>query len=90
MIKVVEDTLIRYSDTPLNITEVLVMAAIDENSHLDCVYFLLRREPDILQKILSSTPVATAAAAAVMDSSTSSNKANLLMNTEKEKRICTL
>jgi hypothetical protein len=72
VIKVVEETLIRcYSssssdDTPLlNIVEALLSAAIEENIHLDCVYFLLRREPDVLQKLLSLT---TPAAVAAMDS----------------------
>ncbi|OEU18121.1 hypothetical protein FRACYDRAFT_238555 [Fragilariopsis cylindrus CCMP1102] len=54
VMKVVEDILIRYSDTPINTTEALITAAIDEDIYLDCVYFLLRREPDILQKLLSS------------------------------------
>jgi hypothetical protein len=59
---VIEDTIIRYSsfsennNTSINIVEALVMAAIDENIHLDCVYFLLRRQPDVLVKLLSSTP----------------------------------
>jgi hypothetical protein len=66
VMKVVDDTLIRYSsssdndndnDTPsLNIVDALITAAIDEKVHLDCVYFLLRREPDVLKKLLSSTP----------------------------------
>jgi hypothetical protein len=60
VMEVVEDTLIRcYSssdDTPsLNIEDALILAAIDRYIHLDCVYFLLRREPDILQKLLSSS-----------------------------------
>ena len=53
VMKVIEDTLVRYSDTPINISEALVMAAIDEDIHLDCVYFLLRREPDVLVELLS-------------------------------------
>jgi len=61
----IEETLIHSSVSDsiiplLNILMALVMAAIDENIHLDCVYFLLRREPDILQKLPSSTPVAVA------------------------------
>jgi hypothetical protein len=60
VMEVVEDTLARcYASSdntpPLNIEEALLSAAIDENIHLDCVYFLLRREPDILQKVLSSS-----------------------------------
>ena len=45
-------------EAPIHITEALVIAAIDENIHLDCAYFLLRREPDVLQKLLQSTPAA--------------------------------
>ena len=61
--KVVEDTLICYyslnNASSLNISEALIMAAIDENIHLDCVYLLIQREPDILQKLLPSMmPVA--------------------------------
>jgi hypothetical protein len=57
VMKVIEDALIRYSDTPINTVDALITAAIDKNVHLDGVYFLLRREPDVLQKLLSSTPV---------------------------------
>ena len=49
----IEETLVRYSDTPINTAEALLSAAIDESIHLDCVYFLLRRQPDILQKLPS-------------------------------------
>ena len=68
----IEDTFIRCyissssDDTPpLNIFEALLSAAIDENVHLDCLYFLLRREPDVIQKVLSLT---TPAVVAAMDS----------------------
>ena len=62
ILEVVEDTLIRYStDTPINIVETLVITAIDTKIHLECVYFLLRRQPDVLVKLLSSTPVVAAA-----------------------------
>jgi hypothetical protein len=65
--KMIEDTFIRcYSsleETPsLNVVEALMTAAIDEDIHLDCVYFLLRRQPDILQKLLSSASITTMAA----------------------------
>ena len=59
VMKVVEDILIRYSDTPINITEALITAAIDEDIHLNCVYFLLRREPDIVMKLVSSSSLLT-------------------------------
>jgi hypothetical protein len=61
VMNVAEDALVRHSDTvppPLNIVEALITAAIDENIHLDCVYFLFRREPDVLQKLPSSVPPA--------------------------------
>jgi hypothetical protein len=64
VMEVVEDTLIRYTSsssssldsnktTPrLNIVDALLSAAIDENVHLDCVYVLMRRHPDMLMKLL--------------------------------------
>ena len=55
VVKIIEDTLTYYhSDTPLNIADALLSAAIDDSIHLDCVYFLLRRQPDVLQKMLSA------------------------------------
>ena len=67
VMRVIEDTLIRYSSSdnntpPLNVMEALITAAIDENVHLDCGYFLLRREPDVLVRLLSSSSSSTAAA----------------------------
>ena len=41
------------SDMKLNSEDALVSAILDDTIHLDCVYFLLRRKPDILQKLLS-------------------------------------
>jgi hypothetical protein len=62
VMKIIEDTPARCytssDNTPtLNIEEALILAAIDKHIHLDCVYFLLRREPGVLQKLLSSTTV---------------------------------
>ena len=66
--KVIEDTLIRYSssdNTPINLAEALLISAIDDNIHLDCVYFLLRRHPNMLVKLQSSsTPAAVSASMA--------------------------
>jgi hypothetical protein len=73
VMKVIEETLIHYSDTPINIAEALLMAAIDENVHLDCVYFLLRRHPDLLVNLLSSTPTAAAATASMAGSNNKNN-----------------
>ncbi|MGK3741079.1 MAG: hypothetical protein ACI8RD_011437 [Bacillariaceae sp.] len=99
VMKVIEDTLIRYSDTPINISEVLVMAAIDENIHLDCVYFLLRREPDVLVKLLSSSSlsststsisisisISTLAAATVTAAGTNDSGNNNNIDSKKRKR----
>ncbi|OEU23302.1 hypothetical protein FRACYDRAFT_267497 [Fragilariopsis cylindrus CCMP1102] len=58
---------------PYNIVDALVTAAIDENIHLDCVYFLIRREPDVLQKLLSSKQTVVAATTVKLDSSSSSS-----------------
>ena len=62
VMKVIEDTLIHYTssdNTPINFVEALLIAAIDDNIHLDCVYFILRRHPDLLVTLLlSSTPAA--------------------------------
>jgi hypothetical protein len=70
----VEDVLARYSDIPINIADALLSAAIDEDIHLDCVYFLLRREPDVLMKLLSnSSPLAIAA---VSNSNSNNNNDN--------------
>jgi hypothetical protein len=78
VMKVVEDALtIRSTSSsspsdntppPLNIVEALIMASIERSMYeqqinLDCVYFLLRRQPDVLQKLLLSTPPAAIAAA---------------------------
>jgi hypothetical protein len=61
VMRVVEDTLIRSSSssadnsTQLNVVEAILTAAIDEVIHLDCVYFLFRRHPDVLVKLLSGS-----------------------------------
>ncbi|OEU17866.1 hypothetical protein FRACYDRAFT_238294 [Fragilariopsis cylindrus CCMP1102] len=82
--KVIEDTLIRYSSSnnrpPFNIAEALITAAIDENIHLDCIYFLVRREPDGLQKLLLQLSPASAAAAA-----SNSNNSNNYSNSNSNK-----
>merc|ERR1712119_44652 len=46
-------TLARYSTaTPVNSMDALLLAAIDERIHLDGVYFVLRRQPDVLTRML--------------------------------------
>jgi len=65
VMNVMEETLLdcqqrRRSDDddtgPYNIADALITAAIEEGVHLDCVYFLLRRHPGVLQEILSPLP----------------------------------
>jgi hypothetical protein len=73
VIKIIEDTLARYSDTLLNVGEALLSAAIDENSHLDCVYFLLRREPDVLVKLQSQSQSSGTATATSTASDSNNN-----------------
>lgn len=49
----VEDVLARYSGrTPINTATAFIVAAIDQTVNLDCVYFLLRRQPDVLMTML--------------------------------------
>merc|ERR1711971_894691 len=53
VIDVVEETLARYSTaTPINSKDALLLAAIDERIHLDGVYFVWRRQPDVLTRML--------------------------------------
>ena len=65
--KVIEDTLARYTSSdnaPVNITDAFVVVAIDKSIHLDYVYFLLRRQPDLMVKFLSSRTATLASVAA--------------------------
>ena len=51
--QIVEETFARYSDIILpDIPQALILAATDERIHLDCVYFLLKRQPDIVLGLL--------------------------------------
>ena len=51
--QIVEETLARYSDTVLpDIPKALILAATDERIHLDCVYFLMKRQPDVVLGLL--------------------------------------
>merc|ERR1712194_1000683 len=57
VVDVVEDILTRYHSegSPLHIVEALMMTSVDENIHLDCSYFLLKRGPDVLVRLLSGS-----------------------------------
>jgi hypothetical protein len=52
---------------PYNVMDALITAAIDENVHLDCIYFLMRRQPDVLVKLLSQLSETSAAVSASND-----------------------
>ena len=54
IMKVIENTLTDSSHNPDNTADALLSASVDEIIHLDGVYFLLRRQPDLLVKLLSS------------------------------------
>ena len=56
VIDVIEDVLAEYSGTtPINIVEALVSAVNDPCIHLDCFYFLIRRQPALLSSSSSSS-----------------------------------
>ena len=53
VIEIVEETLIRYSTTtPINMHKALVVAVTDERIHVDCLYFLMRRNPNVMLGII--------------------------------------
>jgi hypothetical protein len=92
VMKVVEENLIRSSSSssdntsPFNVVDALVTAAIDENIHLDCVYFLIRREPDVLMKLLSYSPSAVAVSNDKNIKSNDTKKLNSTTRTTTERK----
>ena len=53
VVEIVEDIVSRYSETtPINTEHALILAATDNTIHLDCVFFLLKRQPDVLVSFL--------------------------------------
>ena len=72
---IVDETLARYSETVLpDIPKALILAASEERIHVECVYFLLKRQPDItistLQQRYDRSP------GSVLASSSSTNSSN--------------
>ena len=60
VIQVVEDVLAQYSGTtPINTVEAVVLAATDPIIHLDCLYFLIQRQPDILSSSSMSSSISS-------------------------------
>ena len=54
VLKVIDSTLIKCSANPYDTAEVLFIAATDEDISIDGIYFLLRRTPDVVQKLSRS------------------------------------
>jgi hypothetical protein len=76
VVEVIELTLSNCSDKLNNFVDTFLSSAIDEGVSLDCVLFLLRRDPDMLQKLLSSsTPLA-----AMNDNSNNTDGGNIDKN----------
>ena len=80
--RIVEDTLIRSSSSSssdnspqLNVAEAILTAAVDKDIHLDCVYFLFRRHPDVLVKLLSGS---------IDNSSSSSSSSNANLSNDDD------
>ena len=56
VLEVIESTLSNCSDKSDSFVDAFLSAAVDKGVSLDCVYFLLRRDPDMLHKLrLDST-----------------------------------
>ena len=90
VMRIVEEILIRYSSSSdnspqLNVAEALIMAAIDEHIHLDCVYFLLRRHPDALVRLLSGSTSSSPASALASEGDSNGNN-NTRDSSKKRKR----
>ncbi|OEU08293.1 hypothetical protein FRACYDRAFT_250082 [Fragilariopsis cylindrus CCMP1102] len=51
VMEVIESTLSNCSDKPDSFVDAFLSAAVDKGVSLDCVYFLLRRDPDMLHKL---------------------------------------
>ena len=89
VMEAVEDTLACHSGTPVNVTEALLSAAIDEEVHLDCVYFLLRREPDLLLKLLPQllpSPASSLSSASALGSPNDNDDDNKSLNSSKKRK----
>jgi len=57
VMETVENIVSRYSKTtPVNTEHALILAATDNTIHLDCVFFLLKRQPDVLLSFLRQPP----------------------------------
>ena len=60
IIDIIEEALARYhAATPINTVEALLLTASNPLIDLDGVYFLLRRQPDVLLKMMSHSETVT-------------------------------
>jgi hypothetical protein len=73
---VTSDTLNNPGTPPVNTADELLSAAIDGSIHLDCVYFLVRREPDVLQQLLSQSLAVVTSAGSNNNNNNNSNSNN--------------
>mmetsp|Transcript_28244 Transcript_28244/g.31638 ORF Transcript_28244/g.31638 Transcript_28244/m.31638 type:complete len:150 (+) Transcript_28244:388-837(+) len=64
------------NNKPYHTVDILLSAVIDENLSLDGVYFLLRREPDILQKLLSSSTKTNTTTTSTVEPNHNTHKSN--------------
>ena len=86
VMKVIVDTLACYSNTPVNVPEALLSAALDENVHLDGVFFLLRRDPDLLLKLLPQLlPSSSSSAPGSPNDNDDDNKSRISSKKRKRK-----
>ena len=83
--KAIEDSLRNNTAGPYNVVDALITAAIDEHVHLDCVYFLLRREPDVLVKLLSSSTASLTLTDSPINDINSNSNSNSNRNSKKRK-----
>ena len=83
--KAIEDSLGNNTAGPYNVVDALITAAIDEHVHLDCVYFLLRREPDVLVKLLSSSTASLTLTDSPINDINSNSNSNSNRNSKKRK-----
>merc|ERR1712224_67287 len=52
----IESNLAKYNyTTPVNVADALIVAARYDYIHLDCVYFLMRRDPNLIVTLLQNT-----------------------------------
>jgi hypothetical protein len=96
VMRIIEDALLNFqrrsddddnNNGPYNIVDALVTAAIDEDIHLDCVYFLLRRHPDVLHKLLSQPSSSAPSVATGSGTTTTTNNNNNYKSKLRKRKV---